>query len=96
MKKEDLLLLNIGLQKVLHLSGVKFAYAVTRNLALLKPEMESLENVAKPSEDYLKFEEERDEDELWEEISIENSSNEKDSYEKKEELKKLKKIIEEI
>ena len=59
MTKEELLLLNQGLQKVLHLSGVKFAYAINRNLDILKPEMEALEKAAKPSEDYLKFDAER-------------------------------------
>ena len=59
MKIQDLLLFNQALNSVLHLSGAKFAYAVSRNLAILKPEMESLEKASTPSEAYLKFDEER-------------------------------------
>lgn len=59
MLKEDLILFNQGLNSVAHLSGVKFAYAVSRNLSILKPELESLEKAAKPTDEYMKFEDER-------------------------------------
>lgn len=42
-----------------HLTGVKFAYGVARNLGLLKPEVESLEKALQGSEDFQKFEKKR-------------------------------------
>ena len=58
MKKSDSIVLFQALNKLGNLAGVKFAYAVNRNLALLKPELESLEKASAPSEEYMKFEKE--------------------------------------
>jgi len=59
MLKSDLLVLNQNLNKLGNLSGVKFAYCVSRNLSLIKPEIESLQKIVEPSEEYQKFDKER-------------------------------------
>jgi hypothetical protein len=43
----------------LNLKGVKFAYAVARNISILKPHVESLGKAQQPTEEYQKFEKER-------------------------------------
>lgn len=43
----------------LNLKGVKFAYAVARNINVLKPHVESLQKAQEPTEDYQKFDKER-------------------------------------
>ena len=43
MTKQDIVELWQGLNKVRHLTGVKFAYAVAKNINILKPEVTALE-----------------------------------------------------
>ena len=59
MTKLELLNLNVALTKLGNLSGVKFAYGVSKNLAILKPEMEALEKASAMTDEYKKFEEAR-------------------------------------
>jgi hypothetical protein len=59
MIKSDILVLNQNLNKLGNLTGVKFAYGVSRNLSLIKPEIESLQKALEPSEAYQEFEKER-------------------------------------
>jgi len=59
MLKKEVVALYQGLNRVGNLSGVKFAYAVSRNLAILKPEIEALEKITEPTDEYKKFDEER-------------------------------------
>lgn len=42
-----------------HLRGVKLAYAVSKNIAMLKPEIESIEKALHSIEDYNEFQKER-------------------------------------
>ena len=57
MLKKDAVDLYVNLNKLGNLSGVKFAYCVSRNIALLKPEIESLDKAMEMSDEYKKFEE---------------------------------------
>ena len=59
MNKKDLFLLQSGLADVGKLQGVKFAYAVARNLQIIKREMEALQEAIKPSDDFSDFEKKR-------------------------------------
>jgi hypothetical protein len=58
MKNQEILSLYENLHQ-LNLKGVKFSYSVAKNIALLKPEIESLQKVVEQSEDFKKFEQER-------------------------------------
>jgi len=58
MTKLELLNINRVLNQLGKLKGAKFAYGVTKNLNLLKPEMESIEKAGAASEEYVKFEKE--------------------------------------
>lgn len=55
MTKKDAVELYINLKKLGNLKGVKFAYGISRNVALLKPEIESLDKAQAPTEEYQKF-----------------------------------------
>jgi len=57
--KQELLSLYLNLNKLGNLKGVKFSYGVSKNLALLSPEIESLNKVQEMSEEFKKFEEKR-------------------------------------
>jgi hypothetical protein len=59
MKKQEAVNLYSNLNKLGKLTGVKFAYAVSKNLNILKSEIESLEKASKPSEKYIEFDKER-------------------------------------
>ena len=59
MKKKELIELNKGLIDVSKLEGVKFAYAVAKNKAKIKSELESLVESIKPSEKFQEHEIER-------------------------------------
>jgi uncharacterized coiled-coil DUF342 family protein len=59
MKKSQIVELFKGLQQLKNLSGVKFAYAISKNISLLEKEIESLKASINPSEEFLKFEKER-------------------------------------
>ena len=55
MKKKELISLYQGLNQLGSLSGVKFAYAITRNISYLKPEIEALEKAIAAPEEYKTF-----------------------------------------
>lgn len=57
-KKEALDLFN-GLNGVGHLKGVKFSYAVAKNMNTLKPEIVALQKALEPSKEFFEYEEER-------------------------------------
>jgi len=65
MTKRELVMLNNTLDSLGSLKGVKIAYAIARNFAILKPEIEAIREANKlpkellESENYKKFEEER-------------------------------------
>lgn len=59
MKNRELILLYRSLDRLGRLSGVRFAYAVSRNISLLEPTVKSLEKVLEASPEYLKFDEAR-------------------------------------
>jgi hypothetical protein len=59
MKNRDLFDLLNGLNAVSGLKGVKFAYAVARNISLLTPICTDLEKSVKPSDKYLEYENRR-------------------------------------
>lgn len=81
MTKKDSVDLYVNLNKLGNLSGVKFAYAVSRNIALLKPEIEALDKSMEISEEFKKFEDLRMEvvkkfakkDEKGEPVSVNNN-----------------------
>lgn len=55
MLKSEAVALYQNLNKLGQLKGVKFAYAVSKNLNMLKPEVESLEKASAFSDEYKKF-----------------------------------------
>jgi len=59
MKNKEILQLYNALQDVSNLSGVKFAYAVSRNINKVKPTLNSLEEAINPKEEYKEFESKR-------------------------------------
>lgn len=56
MKNIDVIKLNNALGVVGKLIGVKFAYAVNRNINVLKPIMESIQKAVAPKEEYEAYE----------------------------------------
>lgn len=59
MKKKDIYQLYNGLQTIRGLEGVKFNYAINRNISLTKPEVEAIQAASNPSEIFIAFENER-------------------------------------
>lgn len=59
MKKVDLYPLRAGLRAVGKYKGVKFAYAVAKNLRLVDQEIADMEKAREPSEEFQKFEREK-------------------------------------
>ena len=59
IKNKDIVELYSGLKGLANLSGAKFAYAVARNLAILKSEIRLLQKAGAPSQEFIKYEEER-------------------------------------
>lgn len=59
MTKSESIALFQSLNKLGNLKGVKFAYAVSKNVSLLKPEVESLEKASTASEEFNEFEKKR-------------------------------------
>jgi len=59
MKKNEILTLFRNLNTLGQLQGVRFAYAVSRNLAVLKPEIEALEKASFPTPEFLEMDKER-------------------------------------
>ena len=57
--KQEAVNLFKGLQNVGNLGGVKFSYAVSRNIEKLKPEMKAIEEAYKADKDFFKYDEER-------------------------------------
>lgn len=59
MTKGDNISLYQNLTKLGKLSGVKFAYAVAKNIAILKPELEALQKSLEAAPEYTEFEKAR-------------------------------------
>jgi formate dehydrogenase maturation protein FdhE len=59
MLKSELISLYQALNKLGNLKGVKFAYGVSKNISIIKPEIELLEKSATMTDEYKEFEEER-------------------------------------
>ena len=59
MLKKEILQLYGALNTLGQLQGVKFAYAVSRNLAILKPEIEALEKASSPTPEFMEMDKER-------------------------------------
>lgn len=84
---------------LLNLKGVKFAYAVAKNINIIKPELKALSDAQKPSELYKEYEKERIElckkmaskDEKGKPIIEENAYKFDDKEAFEAELDKLKK-----
>lgn len=55
MKRTEIVNLYNGLNSVGNLVGVIFGYAVNKNLAILKPEIEALQKALTPSEKFLEY-----------------------------------------
>ena len=59
MKKSEVLLLYKALNRLGSLTGVKFAYAVSKNINILKNEIESLDKAMEPSEKFMEYDKAR-------------------------------------
>ena len=59
MKKSEILTLFRALNTLGQLQGVKFSYSISRNLAILKPEIEALEKASAPTPEFLEMDKER-------------------------------------
>ena len=59
MKKKELLRFEDGLLDVANLKGVKFAYAVAKNAHIIKPELQAINIIKKPSKEFQAYEEDR-------------------------------------
>lgn len=56
MRKSELLKFEAGLNSVSNLKGVKFAYAVAKNLSKVKPEIEAIKKSSEPYENLNEYE----------------------------------------
>tara|TARA_B110000495_G_C23023531_1_gene607660 strand:+ start:1636 stop:2049 length:414 start_codon:yes stop_codon:yes gene_type:complete len=77
--KGELVNLINGLFQVQELKGKKFGLAVSKNLIILKKELKELEDVGKPSEEFMK---------LAEEVNVIANSESEDSKEQIDNLEK--------
>jgi hypothetical protein len=59
MFRKDLFTLKAGLESVSKLQGVKFAYAVARNLAIITEEIAPLTKAIEPSKEFAEFNKQR-------------------------------------
>jgi len=59
IKNKDLFALLQALSNVAHLQGVKFAYAVAKNIRILQREIQDLTKSLEPSKEYLRFDKKR-------------------------------------
>lgn len=59
MTKGEAISLFNTLNKLGHLSGVKFAYVVSKNISLLKPEFEALQKAVEPTEEFKEYDKKR-------------------------------------
>lgn len=57
--KTEIIQLYQALNRLGNLSGVKFAYAVSRNIHLIEPEIKSIEKALEASDEFKKFEDKR-------------------------------------
>lgn len=55
LKNKDLYELMAGLRAVKDLKGLKFAYAVSKNINLVRQELESFEEMSKPTPEYMAY-----------------------------------------
>ena len=60
IKRKDLLELFAGMNATAELEGSEFAYAVAVNIKKIQPEIDAINAMLKPSEDFSKFTESRD------------------------------------
>lgn len=59
MKNKDLFVLSAALESVANLPGVKFAYAVAKNLDRIRRELKVLQEVMRPFPNFLEFDKKR-------------------------------------
>lgn len=59
MKKSEALVLYRNLNQLGGLTGVRFSYAIAKNVNLLKGEIESLDKAMEPAKEFMEFEKER-------------------------------------
>jgi hypothetical protein len=59
LKNIEIIKLYNSLQKLGNLKGVKFSYSIARNIDKLTPIIKSLQDAAKPTEEYIKYDKER-------------------------------------
>lgn len=59
LKKNDLFDLFKNLKKLSNLKGVKFSYAIAKNVVIVEREISAIDESLKPSEDFVKYEKER-------------------------------------
>ena len=59
--KQDALNLYNSLDKLGDLTGVKFAYGISKNINILKPEVDALQEASKPSDEFTAYEKLREE-----------------------------------
>ena len=59
MTNNDLQKLFVGLHKAKELKGVKFAYAVVKNIRLIDREIDILKKIAEPSDQYKEYDKQR-------------------------------------
>ncbi len=101
--KQDVLALFNGLNTLKGLPGVKFGYAVAKNINLLKPEVEAIDESVKPTEEFVQYDKERAElaqkhakkDEKGEAITVNNSYEVEDKAAFTKELEKIQETYKE-
>lgn len=59
LKKSEIVSLHNGLMAVLKLTGVVFGFAVNKNLAIIKSEIESLQKALTPSDKFMEYDNKR-------------------------------------
>ena len=59
MKNREIYGLNVSLNNLGNLQGVRFAYAVSRNINMLKHEIELIDKLTQPSKEFTEYEQER-------------------------------------
>jgi DNA-directed RNA polymerase specialized sigma subunit len=59
LKKKDIVSLQVGISKVSNMTGSRFVYAIAKNARLIKPEIESINETLKQTDEYKKYEKER-------------------------------------
>lgn len=61
IKRKDLLMLFEGMNSTAELKGSEFAFAIAVNIKKIQPEVDAINDMLKPSEDFSKYTEARDE-----------------------------------